>query len=115
MLGIMVFDFSNSWKRNLDDFPVGALNLNTGRGQCLGGFHAANFPPHAPAVSCNYFHVAFAIEGLKGCEGFTDFHRFGILLTGAEGMNPLERTKFTQKIKSDDNCTLKAWMSIKEF
>jgi len=111
----MVLDFSNGWKGNLDDFPVGALNLNTGRGQCLGCFHAANFPPHAPAISSDYFDIALAVEGLKGRERFTDFHSIRILLTGAERVNPLERSDFNRKNKSHDNCTLKGRMSIKEF
>lgn len=57
----MVYDLNDCDKRYLDDFTVGALDLDARLGQCLGCFHAAHGSPNARAVIRNYLDVVFTV------------------------------------------------------
>jgi hypothetical protein len=70
----MILYLGDCREGNLYDLSVGALNLNAGSREGLGGFHAANCAADAPAVSGDDFHVVLAIQGLQGCERFCYLH-----------------------------------------
>jgi hypothetical protein len=90
----VILDLGNGGERNLYDLSVGALNLNAGSREGLGGFHAANRAANAPAINGDDFHVVFAIQWLQGRERFCYLHVNFLpaqicLLRGRKSTDPL--------------------------
>lgn len=63
----MILDFRDTWEGNFDYFAVGTFNLDAGRGEGLGGFHAANYAANALTVTRNNLNVVFSVERLQCC------------------------------------------------
>lgn len=71
----MIFDFGDRREWDLHDLAVGALDLDAGSGERLGGFHAFNCAAHSPAISCNNLDVVFTVKRLQRRECLSYFHR----------------------------------------
>ena len=72
--GVMVLDFGDRRKWYLDDLAIGAFYLDAWSGEGLSGFHAANNAPDALAVNRYDLNIVFAVQRLKCCKCFGDFH-----------------------------------------
>ncbi len=71
---IQVADLSDRWKRDLDDFAVGAFHLDAWRRQGLSRFQAANNAAYALAVNSYYLDIVFAVQQPERCQSFGYFH-----------------------------------------
>ena len=58
---IQVFDLSDGWKRDFDDFTVRALNLDARLSQRLRRFHAPNNAADALPIGGCDLDVVFAV------------------------------------------------------
>jgi len=71
---VVVFNLGDRGKGYLYDLAVRAFYLYAWGGECLSGFHAPDNAPHALSVNSHDLDIVFAVQWLKGCECFCDFH-----------------------------------------
>lgn len=55
----------NRWKRDFDDFAVGAFDFHAGCRECLSGFHAKDSATHAPSISSYNLDISFSVKRLE--------------------------------------------------
>ena len=75
----MIDDFHNADEGYLDDFSVGAFNLNTRLSQRLSRFQTLHRAANTRAIVGNNLHVLFAVERLQSRQRFSYFQLFSRL------------------------------------